>query len=303
MVTEMRERRIKLESQWLEFLGHGPESVPAVTLKTLASEEVEGCVREKVVFQTHPGCAVEAYLLRPARVTGKLPGVLSLHQTIECTIDEAAGLDGCPDLHIGLHLAQNGYVTFNPRCFLWGYQGLQRPESTRALLKDFPRWKGMGKMLWDAQRSLDILASLDYVDPKRLGVIGHSLGGKEAFYLAAFDRRVKAAVASEMGIGFDMSNWNADHYLGPDISSLGFPLSHHDLLELIAPTPFILIGGDCADGEASAAYIDQARTDAYAPSGAADKIAFLNHHQRHKFPQEARKVAYAWLDGHLRPKA
>ena len=52
-------------------------------------------------------------------------------------------------------------------------------------------------MLYDAMRAVDVLESLPQVDRNRIGAVGHSLGAKETLYLAAFDERVKVAVASE----------------------------------------------------------------------------------------------------------
>ena len=112
-------------------------------------------------------------------------------------------------------------------------------------------------MLFDAQRGLDVLESLPEVDTNRLGAIGHSLGAKEALYVAAFDPRVKATVSSEGGIGTTFSNWNAPWYLDKQITSFG--REHHELLALAAPRPFLLVGGDSADGDRSWPYIDAAR--------------------------------------------
>src|SRR5260370_42652872 len=108
----------------------------------------------------------------------------------------------------------------------------------------------MAKMLFDATRAVDLLASLPGLDPKRLGAIGHSLGAKEALYLAAFDRRIRAAVSSEGGIGLTYSNWDAPWYLGEAIRRPGFGLDHGQVVSLAAPRALLLIGGDSADGAA-----------------------------------------------------
>src|SRR5439155_24882510 len=101
--------------------------------------------------------------------------------------------------------------------------------------------KGMAKMLYDALVAVDILAALPEVDPSRLGCVGHSLGAKEALYLAAFDERIKVAVSSEGGIGTKFSNWDAAWYLGPSIKEPTFTRDHHELLALVAPRPFLLL--------------------------------------------------------------
>jgi predicted dienelactone hydrolase len=41
-----------------------------------------------------------------------------------------------------------------------------------------------------------VLQSLPEVDPRRIGSIGHSLGGHNTLFVAAFDRRIKAMVTS-----------------------------------------------------------------------------------------------------------
>src|SRR5206468_12657870 len=52
------------------------------------------------------------------------------------------------------------------------------------------------KYLHDLTCAVDFLTSLPDVDRERLGVIGHSLGGQEALWLAWYDARITAAVAS-----------------------------------------------------------------------------------------------------------
>jgi pimeloyl-ACP methyl ester carboxylesterase len=59
--------------------------------------------------------------------------------------------------------------------------------------------------------------------------VGHSLGAKEALSLAAFDRRIRATVAHDGGLGRRQSNWEAEWYLGPGVPA-GF--DHHQLLAL-----------------------------------------------------------------------
>ncbi len=126
-----------------------------------------------------------------------------------------------------------------------------RQHSLRIVI---PGSKGMAKMLFDAQRAVDVLESLAEVDSSRIGCMGHSLGAKEALYLGAFDDRVKVIVSNEGGIGIKMSNWDAVWYLSKDIDAFGH--KHHEVLSLAAPKPFLLIGGDSADGEQSRPYIE-----------------------------------------------
>jgi len=52
------------------------------------------------------------------------------------------------------------------------------------------------KAIFNHIRSVDFLQGRPDVDPERIGVIGHSLGGHSAMYVAAFDTRLKVIVSS-----------------------------------------------------------------------------------------------------------
>jgi hypothetical protein len=228
--------------------------------------------------------------------------VVVLHSTVDHTIRQPAGLEGPADKHIALHLARRGYVAFCPRCFLWQYSEPKRlATAVDWLHRRHPGVTGMAKMLFDARRAVDLLASQPDVSPGRLGAIGHSLGAKEALYLAAFDPRVRAVVSSEGGIGLTYSNWDAPWYLGDPIKRPGFPLDHGQLFALAAPRAFLLIGGDSADGAVSWPYIEAA-LPVWSLLGSPAAIGLLNHHQGHAFPALAQQCSDQWLDWYLLPE-
>jgi len=211
------------------------------------------------------------------------------------TIRQPAGLEGPPEMHVGLHLAQRGFVAICPRCCIYGYRGQTWAHAVRALAESHPGWRGMGKMAWDASRAADVLTSLPFVDPQRLGCIGYSLGGKGALFAAAFDERFRATVSSEGGIGLAFCNWRADYYLGPPIREPGFPLENHEVLALIAPRAFLLLGGEASDGDRSWSFIE-AVWPLYRLLGAGDRVGLFNHRQGHAFPPAAQARAYTWLE-------
>lgn len=295
-------RRAELCRLWLEYLGPFPEQRCQLRPEVLSTERVGDVLRKLVRYQVEPGCTAEAYLLHPEEPNGKLPGVVVLHSTVNYTIRQPAGLEGPADKHIGLHLAQRGFVAICPRCFIYDYSGGRTwADAVSELAARHPGWRGMGKMAFDASRAADYLATLPFVDMDRLGCIGHSLGAKEALYAAAFDERFRATVSSEGGIGLAFSNWDADYYLGRPIREPGFPREHHEVLALIAPRAFLLIGGDSADGARSWPFIE-AVLPTYGWLGAGDRIGLLNHGQGHAFPPVAQRRAYAWLEHWLSPE-
>ena len=149
-------------------------------------------------------------------------------------------------------------------------------------------------MVHDAQVGLDLLSSLPEVDADRIGAVGHSLGGKQVLYLAALDERIRVAVSSEGGIGRAFSNWSAPWYLGSEASTR----EHHELLALIAPRAFLLIGGDSADGDHCWRFIEEALT-VYRLYDPCPKIGLYNHRQGHTVPPEAAERIYEWFEAYL----
>lgn len=295
-------RRADLSQRWKDFLGTiaGPRARPVLTV--LEEDRTEGVLRQLVRYEAEPGLPVEGYLLQPEAPGRGRPGAIVLHSTVAYTIRQPAGLEGSPDKHIGLHLARRGYVTFSPRCFLWQYsRDGKLLQAVDWLRTRHPHVTGMGKMLFDALRAVDILVGQPNVDPKRIGAIGHSLGAKEALYLAAFDPRIRATVSSEGGVGLTQSNWEAPWYLGEAIRRPGFPLENAQVLALIAPRAFLLIGGNSADGDASWPSIEAA-IPVWSLTGAADAVGLFNHGQGHAFPAVAQDRSYQWLDWFLRPE-
>ena len=156
----------------------------------------------------------------------------------------------------------------------------------------------MAKMLWDAIRAVDVLTHLVEVDRERIGALGHSLGAKETLYLAAFDERIRAAVSSEGGIGTRFSNWDAPWYLGPEIHAGSFEHEHHELLAMVAPRAFLLIGGDSADGEKSWPFIESV-LNVYRLYPGRPKLGLFNHKQGHAVPPVAEQRIYEWLEAYL----
>ena len=96
-----------------------------------------------------------------------------------------------------------------------------------------------------------------------------------------------------------MSNWTDPWYFGDKLKPQIPMLEHHQVLALVAPRPFLILGGDSADGDASWPFT-QAVLPVYELLGAGDRVGLFNHHGKHNFPKEGRRIAYQWLDHWLR---
>lgn len=119
----------------------------------------------------------------------KLPAMLALHGTGDAGKMLVDGLSPLANRAYAKELAQRGYIVIAP-----DYPSMGE-------LKDYDfkndRYEsGTMKAIFNHMRCVDLLQSRADVDPERIGVIGHSLGGHNAMFVGAFDTRLKVIVAS-----------------------------------------------------------------------------------------------------------
>jgi dienelactone hydrolase len=188
---------------------------------------------EKVYFESVPGFFVTGNLYRPTARKGKFPAILSPHghwrngrfmdnspEEVRQAIargEEKFAEGGRTLLQARcVELARMGCVVFHydmigyadsvqiPESLAHGFSH-QRPEMNAA-----ENWglfspqaeahlqSVMGLQIWNSIRSLDFVASLPDVDPKRIGVTGASGGGTQTFILCALDPRPAVAFPAVM---------------------------------------------------------------------------------------------------------
>jgi dienelactone hydrolase len=312
------EHPITTAADWAKRLGHilenmqlvmgplPPDSIK-VPLDVVVTETVM-CpygVRKKLTFAVEKGDRVPAYLLIPQGTGEKLPAVLCLHQTVKTGKAEPAGLGQSENLRYAVHLAERGYVTLAP-----DYPSFGEYEY------DFARSgyrSGSMKAVWNNMRAVDLLQSLPEVDRERIGCIGHSLGGHNTMFTAAFDTRIKALV-SNCGFtsfpkyyGGNLKGWTSDRYM-PRIASVyelkpaRMPFDFSEVVAAFAPRAFLASAPLHDDNFEVSGVRDvmKAALPVYQLLGAPDKLTANYPDCGHDFPPEARRIAYAWLDRWLK---
>ncbi len=162
------------------------------------------------------------------------------------------------------------------------------------LLSRNPNWTGIGKLMADTSLAIDLLLAQPDVDPSRLLAMGHSLGGKMAFYTAAFDPRVSTVIGSDFGLPWASTNWENLWYLGPRRPGPESDLAHHHLLALLAPRPFLLLAGE-TDTNAAWQYLEAARP-VYSLYETSERLALHNHATGHPPTPASLQLAYRWLE-------
>jgi dienelactone hydrolase len=299
--------RERIRAAWLDFLGPWEVAAAGNQHRLLAEEQATGCRRRLIRYATEFDEEVDAWLLLPADEAARpergWPGAVVFHSTTDQTIDEPAGTYPSDAVAIGTWLCQRGFVVLCPRCHLWNTTPAHRldlPGAVARLAARHPGARGMRKLLHDGIRAVDTLQSIDDVDPTAIVAAGHSLGAKEALYLAAFDNRVTGAVFSEGGIGLSFSNWHDPWYLGDAIRDPAFRLDHAQLLALTLPRGMLILGGEAgpgaADGDRSWGHVarglEVGRLERPRP-----RLGLFNHRGGHAIPPAARERLLDWLVG------
>jgi dienelactone hydrolase len=103
-------------------------------------------------------------------------------------------------------------------------------------------WTLMGERTWDALRCVDYLASRPEVDVNRLAVVGLSLGGETAMYVAALDERLQLACSS--GWLTTVANMKQGHCPCWNFPGLEAHFDFADIFACTAPRTLILELGE-----------------------------------------------------------
>jgi len=306
-VADWQRRRAHILANLQLVMGELPSNRRPCPLDMQILEKIETvqCVRLKITYSPEPGDRVPAYLFIPRHLTGKAPAVLCLHQTTALGKGEPAGVGGLPNLHYALELAQRGYVTLAPDYPNFGdYQCDPYAHGYASATM---------KGILNHRRALDLLQSLPEVDPDRLGCLGHSLGGHNTLFLAAFDKRVKVAVTScgftcfPKYYGGDLAGWSHKGYM-PRIldryhcNPAEMPFDFPEILGAIAPRA-VFINAPLRDGNFEWTGVDdcvQAAQPVYELLGGAGELVCAHPDSEHDFPPTVRDEAYAFLDRHLK---
>ncbi len=310
-------KREALRAIILKYLGVGPQTPPAPEMRIYEDWHKPAYRHLLVGYEVEPGEEVRAHLLiPPAKKRKNGAALLCLHGTTPSAKDSCVYSD-IPDVHprrdYGHYLAIQGYITISPDHCCSGERqpaGL-KPYDTTPFYNRHPQWSMAGKAIWDSMRAIDVLCRVTEVDPERIGVVGHSLGGYGSIFTAAFDERVKAAVSS-CGLTIWTDNpkrleWARDRWYihFPALRQIflenqELPFDLHEFASLIAPRAFLNISG-LSDTMYAATneFMGEAGWQIYRVYellGAGEHFANLLFGGVHEVPNYGRALTAAWFD-------
>jgi hypothetical protein len=301
-------RRASILAAMQTVMGPLPGDAKRCTLDMRVEEEVDcgSYVRRFITYASEPNSRVPAYLLIPKTALSgakKSPAALALHPTHALGQKVVVGLaTTTTNREYGQELAERGYVVLAPAYpLLANYQ----PD-----LKALGYTSGTMKAIWDNIRGLDLLESLPFVERGRFAAIGHSLGGHNSIYTAAFDQRIKVIVSS---CGFDsyvdymdgkITGWTSDRYMPrlKEIPLQQLPFDFPEILATLAPRA-VFVNAPLGDTNFKWRSVDDCAAAArpvFVLHGASSKLRVEHPDCGHNFPKEVREAAYDFMDKELR---
>ncbi len=250
-LAEWKMKRLQILDGMQKAMGLLPDrtKLPALNINILDSIKEEGYTRYAINFTVEQNELLPAYLYvpLPKGIPKKLPAMLVLHETDPLGKKALSGISSSPNKAYAKELAQRGYVVVAP-----DYPGFGDMEDYNFETDRYQ--SGTMKAIFNHMRCIDLLQARKDVDPKRTGVLGHSLGGHNALFVAAFDTRIKVIVSSCGWTLFDYYNngkqntntlgpWAQEVYMpfirdkyNLDASKL--PFDFDEIIAALAPRPF-----------------------------------------------------------------
>jgi dienelactone hydrolase len=307
--ADWQKRRKEIRAEWEREIGRWPALIEKPAIEFLASTNREGFTQHSVRVEVAKGLHLDGYVLMP-QADGPVPGVVVPYYEP----DSSVGLSKTKLRDFASELARRGFAAI-----AIGSPGGDARKPDVAGMQCQP----LHFLGYIAANTRNALAQVRGVDGSRIGIVGHSYGGKWAMFAACFDERFAAGVWSDPGIVFDETRPNINYwepwYLGADANitrTPGLPTQEnprtgaykrlieagHDLHEvqaLMAPRPFLVSGG--AEDTPQRWQVLNRINEVYQLLGATNRIGMSNR-PLHDPTVESNEQIYRFLEHFLGKK-
>lgn len=313
--NDWQKRRTEIKERWMDMMGHWPPVMTGQQLEILDTLKREDFRQCRVRFYWTPNEQTEGYLLIPDK-KGKKPAVITVFYEPETAI----GYGKMPDRDFAYQLARRGFVTLS--------LGTTQTTKDKTYSLYYPNihhasLQPLSALAYAAANAWEALAKVQEVDSTRIGIAGHSYGGKWAMFASCLFDKFACAAWSDPGIVFDETKegfinywepwylgyypppwtdtWNPQstntHGVYPKLRKEGFDL--HELHALMAPRPFLVSGG-YSDGPER--WIPLNHTIAVNHLlGYANRVGMTNR-DKHDPNPESNETLYTFFEWYLSPE-
>ena len=256
--ADWQRRRQEILAQWNQMLGPWPPIVERPKVEILETKPRENFLQHRIRFEWLPKEMTEGYLLVPEGKAVR-PAVLVVYYEPETAIGV-----GKEQRDFAYQLTKRGVVTLS----MGNRAGLD--SKTYAIYypsKEKATIQPLSALAYAAANAYHVLAGRKEVDPRRIGVTGHSFGGKWAMFASCLYDKFACAAWSDPGIvfdekrpsvnywepwylGYEPGRWRtrgmitaANPCFGPYKRLVAEGHDLHELHALMAPRPFLVSGG------------------------------------------------------------
>jgi dienelactone hydrolase len=305
--TDWTKRRQEILTKWHGLMGPWPAVIENPKIEYLDKEKREGLTQHHVRIEVAPRRLTDdAYLLLPEG-KGPFPAIVVVFYDAKTGI----GLGKAEYRDFALQLAKRGFVALS----------LGSPPASFYPDKASAQLQPLSYHAYVAANCYNLLANLPQVDPKRIGIVGHSYGSKWAMFASCLYDKFACAAWSDGGIVFDETRANVNYwepwYLGyekdrerkPGIPNKDNPRTGcyqkmreaghdlHELHALMAPRPFLVSGGSEDTPERWKALNHAIAVNAFL--GYKDRVAMTNR-KGHSPTAESNEQLYLFFEYFLK---
>ena len=256
---DWQKRRAEIRSRWMDLMSEWPAIMTEQHFEIIDTVYREDFTQHTVRFYWTPNQQTEGYLLIP-NTEGKKPAVITVFYEPETAI----GLSDKPNRDFAYQLTKRGFVTLS--------LGTTQTTKDKTYSIYYPNIENatmqpLSALAFAAANAWEALAKVEDVDSTRIGITGHSYGGKWAMFASCLYDKFACAAWSDPGIVFDETKgsgvnywepWYLGYYPPPwnktwsktssgnnglysQLIQENFDL--HELHALMAPRPFLVSGG------------------------------------------------------------
>ncbi|MCY4779030.1 sialidase [Sphingobacterium sp. UT-1RO-CII-1] len=312
-------RKAEIRRNWEHYLGKWPALDEEQKFEYLDSIDKGNYMQYTVRFKWTPQEWTKGYLLIPKELEGEKPAVVSVFYDAETSI--GIGSESRPFRpwrDFATQLVNRGFVTLS----IGTKEASERNEFSLYYPSiDNVSVQPLSMLGYAANSAYHVLANHKEVNKDKIGIVGHSFGGKWAMFASCLTDNFAAAAWSDPGVAFqedrESINYWEPWYLGyhpkpwrkrglitEDNPAFGvyeaLRNSGHNLQELhalMAPRPFLVSGG--AEDPVSRWRVLNHAVQVNKLLGFENRVAMTNR-PMHALTQEASEAIYSFFTHFLK---